>query len=184
MVAAGWLAAGFAGEPNRLLLTTPDGTEVFRTDRIEELRFTPTDDADRELWLTVEHFAAAPDEFKLDADSRVRFSLGQMHLLNNETEVKRFPLSGISSLILQDKGGDVVGVSTIENAGAWRLLGNPVADEIRIGGEADAPFAIHSMQGALVLKGYWRGENIDVRDLAQGVYVLSIGNQSFKIVKL
>jgi hypothetical protein len=67
-----------------------------------------------------------------------------------------------------------------------RIYPNPTSGQITINGQlTNANYAIYSLSGQLQKQGKLQGEttNINIESLANGMYLLKIEGETFKIIK-
>lgn len=80
----------------------------------------------------------------------------------------------------------VSGVSDIAVARQSQLRHNPVETTLEFTAAPDAPctLGVYSLQGTLLLSADgWNGEDVDVSNLAPGLYLVNFNNQSIKFYK-
>ena len=141
--------------------------------------------ASADCQLVVEYADETPaKEFEITVDSKLTFTADDLALLVNTTdESQGIPLRDIKALKFK---GSFIGIDLVQKDPSLVLAQNPVGDILRVVGASDQPqcLSVTSLAGAVALTlESWRGEDVNVASLPQGIYVHSIDEKSIKFIK-
>lgn len=112
----------------------------------------------------------------------ITFSNTEMKVMTEEEVKATLPLSQIESISFSG----LMSVDKLQADNAIRPLRNPVGDvlEIVCPPEQQGMLCVSDLSGALMLRvNDWKGEPVDVSTLSPGIYLVTIDNSTFKIIK-
>ncbi len=76
-----------------------------------------------------------------------------------------------------------VGIAEITSEGVHVIYPNPAQNSIAVSGITGEKFRIMDSKGAVVMDGYYRGDNINVEELKPGIYQLMIKDLGLRFLK-
>lgn len=111
----------------------------------------------------------------------LKFSDTEMKLMSEDAEKASFALQQIQTISFESPSS--VGILTDD---AIRPLRNPVGDTLEIAcpPEKYGVLRVCALNGTLMLRAdAWKGEPVDVSSLSTGIYLVTVNNSTFKIIK-
>lgn len=111
----------------------------------------------------------------------LKFSDTEMKLMSEDAEKASFALQQIQTISFESPSS--VGILTDD---AIRPLRNPVGDTLEIAcpPEKYGALRVCALNGTLMLRAdAWKGEPVDVSSLSTGIYLVTVNNSTFKIIK-
>jgi len=137
--------------------------------------------ADDGLQMNVTPNEGTPRTVTVISGDILTFSNTEMKLMNGDVEKASFALPKIQTISFKTPGS--VDILTED---AIRPLHNPVGDmlEIVCPPEQQRMLCVRDMSGTLMLRvNNWKGEPVDVSSLGAGIYLVTVNNSTFKILK-
>ncbi len=136
--------------------------------------------ASAETILTVEYLDGSEKKEQLEKLSKIVFQNGNIAFDYNSGETKDFgDLSNTQKIVFSD--GVITKVDEKSSA-TVQVYPNPTAESISIVGKKDGEFVkIYNMLGTLVLSS--PESEIYVNSLADGSYIIIVGNSIIKLIK-
>lgn len=137
--------------------------------------------ASAETILTVEYLDGSEKKEQLEKLSKIVFQNGNIAFDYNSGETKDFgSLSNTQKIVFSD--GVLTKVDDQSSDVMVQVYPNPTAESISIVGKKDGEFVkIYNMLGTLVL--YSQESEISVSSLANGSYIVVVGNSIIKLIK-
>lgn len=138
--------------------------------------------ADNGLVMNVTAHDDTEQSVKVVAGDVLGFSNAEMKLMNGEETKASFPLNAIKNLTFAPPSS----VEVLTEADEIHPLRNPVGDLLEIAAPSGEEYTlyIHDMGGMLVHRvSAWKGEPVNVSALAPGIYLVTLKDTTFKIIK-
>lgn len=138
--------------------------------------------ADDGLVMKVTAHDATSQSVGVVAGDVLDFKDAEMRLMSGDEVKASFPLSEIGNLSFSPPAS----VGSLTGSDAIRPLRNPVGDALEIAAPSGEEYTlyIHDMAGMLVLRvNAWKGEPVNVSALSPGIYLVTLNNTTFKILK-
>lgn len=137
--------------------------------------------ANAETILTVEYLDGSEKKEQLEKLSKIVFQNGNIAFDYNSGETKDFgALSNTQKIVFSD--GVITTVDDQSSDAMVQVYPNPTAESISIVGKKDGEIVkIYNMLGNLVLSS--QESEISVSSLADGSYIVVVGNSIIKLIK-
>lgn len=138
--------------------------------------------ADDGLTMTVSPEQGTPQTVAVAAGDILEFSETGMALMTGDVQKASFSWPQLQTLTFNVP----TSVDRLLAGDAMRPLRNPVEDVLEMTCPPEQPCALYisNTGGALVLRvNAWNGEPVDVSSLSAGIYLVTVNNSTFKIIK-
>lgn len=138
--------------------------------------------ADDGLTMTVAPAEGTPQTVSVAAGDILNFSEKGMALLNGDVQKASFTWPQLQTLTFDAP----TSVDRVLAGDAVRPLRNPVGDVLEMTCPPVHPCALYisNAGGAIVLRvNAWDGGPVDVSSLSPGIYLVTVNNSTFKIIK-
>ncbi len=122
-------------------------------------------------------------KFALASIQSLKFSGDKLQVFTNSTETPaaEFSLADITSLTFADNGTQGIETTTEGNRTFSIAFGNGILSAAGLNG---ARMAVYDLSGKRIVGiSSWDGSAVPLQNVTNGVYVLTIDNQTFKFIK-